>query len=101
MTPEQDASQIWESAASDGIEKYRTGVKEHGGGLWRAGAGWYAEQIKDESIDLIAYLFHLRQRLNQARTIAAMLKEGELEASLAADALLDLLGSDPPKKIIS
>jgi len=97
MTPEKDASRIWEGAALDGVEKYRAGVKEHGGGLWRAGAGWYADQIKDESLDLIAYLFHLRERIVQARTLAGMISDGEIEAKMGADAIVELLGSEPPK----
>lgn len=97
MTPERDASRIWEGAASDGIEKYRKGVAEHGGGLWKAGAGWYANQIKDESLDLIAYLFHMRERITQARTIAEMLRDGEISPGLASEALLELLGDLPPR----
>ena len=98
MTPEEDASRIWEKAASDGIEKYRKGAKEHGGGFWRGGAGWYADQASDESLDMIAYLYHLRDRILQARTIAAMLRDGEIEAPLAAEALVEILGSSPPTK---
>ena len=61
MTPEQDAFDIWSKAGSAGMEKYRKGNAEHKTDFWTAGAGWYAQNLKDEQLDLISYLHHLTE----------------------------------------
>jgi len=99
MDPKLDASNIWESAAGEGIAKYERGTIEHGGGFWTAGAAWYAAQATDESLDMIAYLHHLRERLNQIRVVASMLREDELTPHAAASLIDELVGNHPPKSL--
>jgi hypothetical protein len=98
MDPEHDALNIWETARDAGIEKYRQGQREHGAGFWTAGASWYLDNACEESIDLIAYLHHLRSRIREVRAIAALLYEGEVTSKVAASAIESLLSSRPPRK---
>jgi hypothetical protein len=96
MTPKKDATDIFNSFASDGIEKYKKGVQEHGGGLWTGGCSWYADQLHDELIDSASYLHHLRVRLRSIATLATMMKEGDVEMNQAAVILEELAGVHPP-----
>ena len=44
-------------------EKYRAGVKEHGGNLWQHPPHWLLDQAMQECVDQWAYLFTLREGL--------------------------------------
>lgn len=97
MNPEQDAQEIFQKFSCDGIEKYRKGVKEHGGGLWTGGCGWFASQLHDELIDSASYLHHLSHRLQSISTLAQMMKEKSISLEHAAIILEELAGAHPPR----
>ena len=69
MNAEQDAFEIWSKAGSNGLQKYKVGQVEHKTQFWTAGAGWYAENLRDEQLDLISYNHHLIERLNPCRLL--------------------------------
>lgn len=97
ITPEKDASDIWEEAAAKGIAKYHAGVAEHGGGFWSAGAGWYADELEKETLDLVAYFHHLRQRIKAINALADAMLSEEIGLRDAAILLKDLANSHPPR----
>ena len=98
MTPEQDAFDIWSKAGSAGMEKYRKGNAEHKTDFWTAGAGWYAQNLKDEQLDLISYLHHLTERIKTCQMLAKMMADEEISLKDAATLLNNLVSSLPPKK---
>jgi len=98
MTPEQDAFDIWSKAGSAGMEKYRKGNAEHKTDFWTAGAGWYAQNLKDEQLDLISYLHHLTERIKTCQMLAKMMADEEISLKDAAKLLNNLVSSLPPKK---
>lgn len=97
MTPEQDASDIWEEAASKGIAKYLKGQAEHKTAFWSAGAGWYAAELENETLDLVSYFHHLRQRITAINALALMMEADEISLRDAAILLKDLSNSHPPR----
>lgn len=97
MTPQEDASAIWEKAASKGIAKYLKGQAEHKTAFWSAGAGWYADQLEDETLDLVSYFHHLRQRLTAINALAEMMAAEEISLRDASILLKDLSNSHPPR----
>ena len=74
MNAEQDAFEIWSKAGSAGLEKYRKGQSEHRTDFWTAGAGWYANNLRDEQLDLISYLHHLIERIDSMQVLAEMME---------------------------
>ena len=98
MTPEQDAFDIWSKAGSAGMEKYRKGNAEHKTDFWTAGAGWYAQNLKDEQLDLISYLHHLTERIKTCQMLAKMMADEEISLKDSATLLNNLVSSLPPKK---
>ena len=98
MTPEQDAFDIWSKAGSAGMEKYRKGNAEHKTDFWTAGAGWYAQNLKDEQLDLISYLHHLTERIKTCQMLAKMMADEEISLKDAATLLNNLVSNLPPKK---
>ena len=67
-------------AVSSLEEKYKKGVKEHGGTkLWEMATNSLVNNAVDEAIDQITYLFTLRQ---QMRIILALAKEGSEDEEL-------------------
>jgi len=100
FTPEEDAEEIWGEAYLQGRTKYEAGSKEHKTAFWSAGASWYAEELRGEAIDSIAYLYHLRTRLESIRSLARMMREDEdMTLSMAATILEHLAGNHPPKTL--
>jgi len=99
MTPEQDAFDIWSKAGSAGMEKYIKGSKEHGTQFWTAGAGWYAQNLRDEQLDLISYLHHLHQRIKLCQLLAKMMAEEEVSLRDASILLSNLVSDNPPQPL--
>jgi len=97
MNAEQDAFEIWSKAGSSGLKKYNAGQKEHKTQFWTAGAGWYAENLRDEQLDLISYNHHLIERLKSMQTLAEMMEDEEVSLRDAAIILKELSSSHPPK----
>jgi hypothetical protein len=97
MTPEQDANEIWESAAAKGIAKYLKGQTEHKTAFWSAGAGWYAAELENETLDLVSYFHHLRNRIQAIGALAQMMEDEEISLRDAATLLKDLSNSHPPR----
>lgn len=96
MNAKIDANNIFEEFSYKGIKKYEEGVKNHGGGLWRAGATWYANELLQELIDSVAYLHHLRQRLRAINCICDLMRAKEIEMSEAARLISDLVNDHKP-----
>lgn len=97
ITPENDASQIWEDAASKGIAKYLKGQAEHKTAFWSAGAGWYAAELEAEILDLVSYFHHIRQRIKAISALSLMMESEEISLRDAAILLKDLSNDHPPK----
>jgi hypothetical protein len=97
MNAEQDAFEIWSKAGSSGLKKYNTGQVEHKTQFWTAGAGWYAENLRDEQLDLISYNHHLIERLKSMQTLAEMMEEEEVSLRDAATILKELSSNHPPR----
>ena len=98
MNAEDDANTIWYDAFEAGVEKYHKGQQEHKTQFWTAGAGWYAQNLKDEQLDLISYLHHLNERIKLANILADMMEDGEVSLRDAAKLLKNLMGNHPPQK---
>ena len=98
MNAEQDAFDIWSKAGTAGMEKYKKGQKEHKSDFWTAGAGWYAENLKDEQLDLISYLHHLMERIKTCQMLAKMMEANEVSLKDAAVLLNNLVSNLPPRK---
>ena len=98
MNAEQDAFEIWSKAGSAGLEKYRKGQAEHKTDFWTAGAGWYAENLRDEQLDLISYLHHLIERIDSIQVLAEMMENDDVSLRDAATILKQLTSSNPPHK---
>jgi len=99
MNPQEDAFEIWQDASTSGIAKYHKGSKEHKTQFWTAGAGWYAQNLKDEQLDLISYLYHLSERINSIQLLAQMMEEDNVSLRDAATILKELCSNNAPKKI--
>jgi len=99
-TPEEDSEEIWGDAYLSGRAKYKIGQEEHGGGFWTGGASWYAESLREEVLDSVAYLHHLRRRLASIRSLARLMREDDaMTLPMAATILEHLAGSHAPKPI--
>lgn len=97
-TPEEDAAAIWSDAYLKGRAKYDQGQKEHKTMFSTAGASWYADQLRDEALDSVAYIHHLNARLNSIRSLARMMREDDgMTLSMAATILEYLAGEHSPK----
>jgi hypothetical protein len=99
MNAEQDAFDIWSKAGSAGLEKYRKGQAEHRTQFWTAGAGWYAQNLRDEQLDLISYLHHLDKRIKLCQLLAKMMAEEEVSLRDAATLLDNLVSDRPPQSL--
>lgn len=99
MKPEDDAFNIWSKAGSAGMDKYLKGSREHGTQFWTAGAGWYAQNLRDEQLDLISYLHHLHERIKLCQLLADMMAEEEVSLRDAATLLSNLVSDQPPQKL--
>ena len=100
FTPSEDAEEIWREAYQYGKGKYEAGQKEHRSAFWSAGAAWYAKELHCEVIDSIAYLHHLRTRLESIKSLARMMREDDdMTLSMAATILEHLAGEHPPKSL--
>jgi hypothetical protein len=97
ITPENDASQIWEDAAAKGIAKYLKGQAEHKTAFWSAGAGWYANELENETLDLVSYFYHLRQRIKAISALSLMMEAEEISLRDASSLLKDLASDHPPR----
>lgn len=97
ITADQDASEIWEAAASRGIAKYKKGQREHSTDFWSAGAGWYADEMDAEILDLVSYFHHIRQRLKAIHALSGMMAGEEISLRDAATLLKDLSNNHPPR----
>lgn len=98
MTPEEDSQEIWGEAYLAGRSKYESGAREHNTAFPTAGASWYADQLRDEVIDSVAYTHHLRSRLLSIRSLAKMMREDDaMTLGMAATILEYLAGDRPPK----
>ena len=98
FTPEEDCKHIWGQAYLAGCSKYDAGQKEHRTAFQTAGASWYADQIRDEVLDSVAYTHHLRDRLASIRSLASMMKEDDsMTIGMAATILEYLAGDHPPR----
>ena len=42
--------------------KYRKGVAEHGGNLWKHNTEWFMTNIQDEIVDLVVYFLTLKSK---------------------------------------
>jgi hypothetical protein len=49
-------------------DKYRKGVKEHGGNLWKVKTSKILDYAIDEAIDQVVYLLTMKQQLNGPNT---------------------------------
>jgi len=98
MNAEQDAFEIWSKAGSAGLEKYRKGQAEHRTDFWTAGAGWYANNLRDEQLDLVSYLHHLIERIDSMQVLAEMMENEDVSLRDAATILKQLTSSNPPNK---
>ena len=99
MNAEQDAFDIWSKAGSAGLEKYRKGQAEHRTQFWTAGAGWYAQNLKDEQLDLISYLHHLTERVKLCHLLAKMMRDEEVSLRDASTLLENLVSDRPPQSL--
>ena len=99
MKPEEDAFEIWSKASSAGYDKYIKGSKEHKTQFWTAGAGWYAQNLHDEQLDLISYLYHLDKRIKLCQLLAKMMEEEEVSLRDAATLLSNLVSDRPPQSL--
>lgn len=99
MNPEQDAFEIWAKAGSAGYDKYIKGSREHRTQFWTAGAAWYANELRDEQLDLVSYLHHLLQRIQSASLLAEMMQEEEVSLRDAATILKKLMSSEAPESL--
>jgi len=99
MNAEQDAFDIWSKAGSAGLEKYRKGQAEHRTQFWTAGAGWYAQNLRDEQLDLISYLHHLDKRIKLCQLLSKMMAEEEVSLRDAATLLDNLVSDRPPQSL--
>jgi len=99
MTPEQDAFDIWSKATSAGFDKYIKGSEEHKTQFWTAGAGWYAQNLKDEQLDLISYLHHLTERVKLCHLLAKMMRDEEVSLRDASTLLENLVSDRPPQSL--
>ena len=99
MNAEQDAFDIWSKAGSAGLEKYRKGQAEHRTDFWTAGAGWYAQNLRDEQLDLISYLHHLDKRIKLCQLLSKMMAEEEVSLRDAATLLDNLVSDRPPQSL--
>ena len=100
MTPEQDATDIWSEAFLSGYDKYIKGSNEHKTQFWTAGAGWYAQNLKEEQLDLISYLHHLSERIQMMQSLAIMMEEEEVSLRDAATILKTLCSDSPPQRLV-
>ena len=77
MNPKLHAAKIASRLTTDLHAKYERGQAEHKTQLWTGGASWAAQQIREESVDLVAYTDLLQQSLAFAVTA--------IEAALVMD----------------
>jgi hypothetical protein len=99
MTPEEDAAKIWSEAYYHGVNKYISGSKEHKSQFWTAGAAWYANNLRDEQLDLISYLHHLSERIKLIELLANMMGEEEISLRDASTLLKNLVVDKPPQSL--
>lgn len=99
MNPTTDKFLIWDTAKARGLKKYEAGQMEHGCAFWTAGGDWYLEQCQDEALDLIAYLYHARIRMENIRHVAQAMEAEQISLADAARILGDLCSANPPKRI--
>lgn len=99
MTPEDDAFDIWTKAGSAGMHKYLKGSNEHKSQFWTAGAGWYAQNLRDEQLDLISYLHHLSERINSLQVLALMMENDDVSLRDAAIILKTLVSDKAPQNL--
>lgn len=101
-TPEEDSEEIWGEAYLAGRAKYEVGQREHGGGFWTGGAAWYADNLHEEMLDSVAYVHHLRRRLESIRSLARMMREDDAMTLSMASTILDhLVGNHAPRPVSS
>jgi hypothetical protein len=94
-TAETDSSTIWNEASSDGVKRYFAGRQSHGTDLWTAGASWYCDQTREELLDGLAYMHHLRDRIRSVTEVAKRMADGEISRSTGATMILGLLQGSP------
>jgi len=75
---EADGHSIWSCAYVDGRRKYENGHEEHKSKFWTAGALWYANNLRSEALDAVAYSHHLIVCLNRVLNIAMKLEDKEI-----------------------
>jgi hypothetical protein len=92
-----DAEEIWGQAKEAGKERYVCGRDSHKTDLWTAGAGWYAQQAREEAIDAVAYHHHLQKRIRSIEGAAKKMLAGELSRTTGAKLILAAIGGEPKK----
>lgn len=90
-----DGHAIWTKAYMDGRTKYEAGHKEHKSKFWTAGAIWYANNLRNEALDAVAYSHHLKICLLRIQRIAARLELGEVAAPEAGKEIASILSAYP------
>lgn len=95
-TPDEDLAFLRDSFTSAYTKKYKSGVAEHGGGLWTAGGGWYLNEAKKEALDLWSYLQHASRCMETALQVAFKLRNGMITNEQAAKELVKAVGNHPP-----
>ncbi|NBW99954.1 hypothetical protein EBR03_10330 [bacterium] len=92
---EADGHSIWSCAYVDGRKKYEAGHKEHKSKFWTAGALWYANNLRHESLDAIAYSHHLIIGLNKILDLAMKLEAGIGDSSKIGYEIRSVLEKTP------
>ena len=86
------ADLVWNEARECGIKKWNAGQLEHGGDLTRKPV---LKEAVDEALDLISYLFVLRNQVELAKLhLAEALATGSKEAIEAALNILNTGNAD-------
>ena len=93
-----DGNSIWTKAYIDGRTKYEAGHREHKSKFWTAGAIWYANNLRNEALDSVAYSHHLGICLLRIQAIASRLESGEISPSDAGSEITSILASRPIKE---
>jgi len=95
---EADGHSIWSCAYVDGRRKYEAGHSEHKSKFWTAGALWYANNLRHESLDAIAYSHHLIVNLNKILNIAMKLESSKCDSIEAGKEIREILEALPIKE---
>lgn len=92
---QSDSHSIWTKAYIDGRTKYEAGHSEHKTKFWTAGAIWYANNLRNEALDAVAYSHHLKVCLYRIHYLASMMETGELEGKKGGMEIVSILNGLP------